>query len=181
MIKHYTITPFKEFEEEDLDKVIKSLVNVKSKKFVPENIVNDFKLTSQTQVTINLAKCLFEIVMNNMTSKTDMLFQEWQELFHLSENDNGQNLDIEKRKKALGNIFGIQIQSVEMDYKALFVLQTTYAIIVKLIACKVISKLSSNIEREIVYFSDLTQIDMVQLSKIYGRFRRWIFLHSRWN
>lgn len=29
---HYT--PFKEFEEEDLDKVIKSLVNVKSKKFV---------------------------------------------------------------------------------------------------------------------------------------------------
>ena len=160
---HYT--PFKEFEEEDLDKVIKSLVNVKSKKFVPENIVNDFKLTSQTQVTINLAKCLFEIVMNNMTSKTDMLFQEWQELFHLSENDNGQNLDIEKRKKALGNIFGIQIQSVEMDYKALFVLQTTYAIIVKLIACKVISKLSSNIEREIVYFSDLTQIDMVQLQK----------------
>lgn len=52
-----------------------------------------------------------------------------------------------------------------MDYKALFVLQTTYAIIVKLIACKVISKLSSNIEREIVYFSDLTQIDMVQLQK----------------
>lgn len=33
-----------------------------------------------------------------MSDKTDMLFQEWQELFHLSENDRGQNLDIEKGK-----------------------------------------------------------------------------------
>lgn len=34
------------------------------------------------------------------------------ELFHLSENDNGQNLDIEKRKRALGDIFGQKINDV---------------------------------------------------------------------
>lgn len=158
---HYT--PFKSLELDDLDKVVKSLVNVGNKKFVPENIINDFKLNSEKGVTLRLAKSLFHIIMNNMTDKTDMLFQEWQELFHLSENDNGQNFDIEKRKNALGNIFGRKIDDNEMDYKALFVLQTTYAIIVKLIACKVITRLSSESQKNIMYFSDLSCIDSNQL------------------
>lgn len=156
-------TPFKEIEAEDLDKLVRSLINVENKKFVPRNIVQDFKLNSRDGVTLNLAKCLFNIIMNNMTEKTYMLFEEWQELFHLSENDNGQNLDIEKRKRALGDIFGQKIDDVEMDYKALFVLQTTYAIIVKLIACKVITRLSTTDEGDIVYFSDLTKVDSEQL------------------
>lgn len=156
-------TPFKNIEIDDLDKLVRSLVNVGNKKFVPENIVQDFKLEATKPVTLDLAKCLFDIVSNNMTDKTDMLFQEWQELFHLSENDRGQNLDIEKRKKALSEIFGKKIINVEMDYKALFVLQTTYAIIVKLIACKVITRLSAEPQSNISYFSDLTKIEPLQL------------------
>lgn len=162
-VLHYT--PFKSFEEEDLDKLIKSLINIDNKKFVPENIVSDFKLNSKEHITLDLAKCLFEIVTNNMTDKTDMLFQEWQELFHLSENDAGQNFDIEKRKRALSLIFETKIEDIEMDYKALFVLQTTYAIIVKLIACKVISKLSNDLDSSITYFSDLTKIENLELRK----------------
>jgi hypothetical protein len=161
-------TPFKEIETEDLDKVVKSLVNLENKRFVPQNIIKDFKYDSSTHVTENLAKCLFEIVLNNMSDKTDMLFQEWQELFHLSENDRGQNLDIEKRKKALGRLFDVEIKDTEMDYKALFVLQTTYAIIVKLIACKVITKISGSSQDEVVYFSDLTQIDSNKLREFMG-------------
>lgn len=160
-VLHYT--PFKNIEVDDLDKLVRSLINVSNKKFVPENIVQDFKLEAVKPVTLNLAKCLFDIVSNDMTDKTDMLFQEWQELFHLSENDRGQNLDIEKRKKALSNIFGKNIVDVEMDYKALFVLQTTYAIIVKLIACKVITRLTKNSQSSILYFSDLTKVDSLQL------------------
>ncbi len=61
--------------------------------------------------------------------------------FHLSESDKGQNEDIEKKEeKALGRLFGVNINDSETDYKALFALQTTYAIIVKLIACKVVTK-----------------------------------------
>jgi hypothetical protein len=161
-------TSFKELEIEDFDKVVKSLVNLENKKFVPQNIIADFKYDSSTHITENLAKCLFEIVCNNMSDKTDMLFQEWQELFHLSENDRGQNLDIEKRKKALGKLFDIEIKDTEMDYKALFVLQTTYAIIVKLIACKVITKISGSNQEEVVYFSDLTQIDSNRLREFMG-------------
>lgn len=156
-------TPFKNIDEKDLDKVVKSLINVGNKKFVPENIIRDFKLEAKKDVTLKLAKCLFCLLTDNMTDKTDMLFQEWQELFHLSENDSGQNLDIEKRKAALGKIFDRKIEDNEMDYKALFVLQTTYAIIVKLIACKVITKLSTDSQSEILYFSDLSKVDSDKL------------------
>lgn len=163
MDKALHATPFKKMECEDLDKIIRSLVHVGSKKFVPENIISDFKLEADKDVTLKLAQSLFHMLVHHMTDKTDMLFQEWQELFHLSENDSGQNLDIEKRKAVLSKIFDREIKDNESDYKALFVLQTTYAIIVKLIACKVISRLSSDSEDEIMYFSDLTKVDSQKL------------------
>ena len=53
-------------------------------------------MNSESGVTMRFAKSLFQTIMNHMTEKTDMLFQEWQEMIHLSENDNGQNLDISK-------------------------------------------------------------------------------------
>ena len=158
-------TPFKRLDCNDLDKVVRSLINVGNKKFVPENIIRDFKLNSESGVTMRFANSLFQTIMNHMTEKTDMLFQEWQELFHLSENDNGQNLDISKRKAALGAIFGREIIDVEMDYKALFVLQTTYAVIVKLIACKVVSRLSADHQSEVRYFVDLTRLDKNKLQR----------------
>lgn len=73
-----------------------------------------------------------------------------------------------KKEKALGKLFDIEIKDTEMDYKALFVLQTTYAIIVKLIACKVITKISGSNQEEVVYFSDLTQIDSNRLREFMG-------------
>ena len=86
-----------------------------------------------------------------------MLFQEWNVLFHLSESDKGQNEDITKRRKALSKIFDVEINDTLKDYQALFALQTTYAIVVKLIACKVITKLE--FREDIDYFSDLSSID----------------------
>lgn len=193
-------TPFKALGVEDLDKIVCGLINVDNKKFVPENIINDFKLNAKKPVTLNLAKCLFNIITNNISDKTDMLFQEWQELFHLSENDSGQNLDIEKRKEVLGKLFNKKIVDNEMDYKALFVLQTTYAIIVKLIACKVISRLSNDKQGNIVYFSDLSSTDSEQLREfmenleegytfaiggirnlLEGDFFSWYAAENQWN
>lgn len=150
-------TSFKNIDETDLDKIVQSLVDLNNKRFVPKNIVDDFKLQSQTGVTAELANYLFKALLNNKSDKTSMLFQEWEVLFHLSETDKGQNDDINKRRKALGKLFGIKISDSETDYKALFALQTTYAIIVKLIACKVVTKIEFN--KNIEYFSDLSKID----------------------
>ncbi|WP_336715494.1 Eco57I restriction-modification methylase domain-containing protein [Chryseobacterium mucoviscidosis] len=150
-------TSFKNIDETDLDKIVQSIIDLKNKKFVPKNIVFDFKLNSQNAVTSELANYLFKALINNKSDKTSMLFQEWEVLFHLSENDKGQNDDINKRRKALGKLLGIKIIDSETDYKALFALQTTYAIIVKLIACKVVTKIEFN--KNIEYFSDLSKID----------------------
>ncbi len=150
-------TSFKNIDETDLDKLIQSLVDLNNKRFVPKNIVNDFKLHSRTGITSELANYLFKALINKKSEKTSMLFQEWEVLFHLSETDKGQNDDINKRRKALGKLFGVSINDSETDYKALFALQTTYAIIVKLIACKVVTKIEFN--KNIEYFSDLSKID----------------------
>lgn len=151
-------TSFHNIDESDLDKLVRSLLDLKNKSFVPRNLVEDFKIDSQTAVTSKLANYLFNALRNTKSDKTSMLFQEWEVLFHLSENDKGQNDDINKRRRALGNLFGIKITDSETDYKALFALQTTYAIIVKLIACKVVTKIEFN--KNIEYFSDLSKIDL---------------------
>jgi len=150
-------TSLKNIDETDLDKLILSLIDISNKKFVPKNIVDDFKLNSQSGISAKLAKYLFKSLLEKSSPKTSMLFQEWEVLFHLSENDKGQNDDIRKRRKILGELFGTTINNMEIDYKALFALQTTYAIIVKLIATKVITKIEFN--KDIEYFSDLTNID----------------------
>uniref|UniRef100_UPI001C085F84 hypothetical protein n=1 Tax=Acinetobacter junii TaxID=40215 RepID=UPI001C085F84 len=157
-------TSFKNIDESDLDKIVQSLVDLKNKRFVPKNIVDDFKLHSQTAITSKLANYLFQALINNKSDKTSMLFQEWEVLFHLSETDKGQNDDINKRRKALGKLFDIKITDSETDYKALFALQTTYAIVVKLIACKVVTKIEFN--KNIEYFSDLSKIDLATLRQL---------------
>lgn len=154
-------TSFKNIDENDLDKLVQSLIDISNKKFVPRNIVEDFKINSINGVTKKLAQFLYKSLINKKSDKTSMLFQEWEVLFHLSESDKGQNEDIKKRRKALSKLFMVNIDDIESDYKALFALQTTYAIIVKLIACKVITKIEFS--TNIGYFSDLTSINFDNL------------------
>lgn len=191
-------TPYKSFEERDLDRVVRSLLEVGSKQFTPQNIVNDFKLDASSSITLNLARKLFTTLDKCMTSKTSMLMEEWQVLFRLSEADRGQNLDIQKRRKALSKIFEKTIESNQLEYKSLYVLQTVYAIIVKLMACKVITKLSYN--KDIQIFSDLSIVTEEQLQEfmekledgyvfssggvrnlLEGDFYSWYSDHNQWN
>ncbi len=90
-------TPFKNIDEIDLDKLIQSIVDLNNKRFVPKNIVDDFKLHSKTGITAELANYLFKALLNKKSEKTSMLFQEWEVLFHLSETDKWQNDDINKK------------------------------------------------------------------------------------
>lgn len=150
-------TSFKNIEESDLDKIVQFLTDINNKRFVPQNIVEDFCLDSRNALTGNLSSYLFNSLRRDSSGKVNMLYEEWKVLFHLSENDKGQNEDIKKRRKALSKIFEIEIEDSETDYQALFSLQTTYAIIVKLIACKVVTNIEFN--KEIEYFSDLSKIE----------------------
>lgn len=138
-------TALKVLESSDIDVIIRAVLNNNTKKFEPLNIVRDFAVSSLSDsVSKSIAITLFRLLLNNITTKSDMLYSEWKSLMHLSIDDNGKSRDIEKRRNDLSSIFLSPIDNPEVEYKALFALQTTYAIIVKLIACKVVDRLNFN-------------------------------------
>ena len=191
-------SPFNGIDVKDFDKIVRALINTQNKKFVPMNIVSDFSVNSPLNITKELSQSLFKAIINSPSEMTLMLFKEWENIFHLSENDKGQNIDIKKRRGDLKKLFGQQISNNDLDYKSLFVLQTAYAIIIKLIACKVISKLLFN--DDIVYFSDLSLVGSNELREfiesledgyvfsaggiknlLEGDFFSWYSLQEQWN
>ncbi len=155
-------TLFKNIEAKDIDRIIRAILNNNCKKFIPENILKDFAVNSETNsISKELAYELYAKLISNPTDKTNMLFSEWESLMHLSFDDNGKGNDIEKRRAELSLIFRDNIIDPIKEYKALFALQTAYAIIVKLIACKVIDKLEYGSSTK--SYSDLTKVTAAEL------------------
>ena len=138
-------TSLKLIETSDIDTIIRAIINSSTKKFDPSNIVKDFAISPVSEsLSKSIAILLLKLLLESATPKSEMLFSEWKSLMHLSVDDNGRSKDIENRRKDLSEIFNFTIEDPEIEYKALFSLQTTYAIIVKLIACKVVDKLNYN-------------------------------------
>lgn len=163
--KNIKTTPLHNITKNDIDKIIKSLIFFDKKKLIGKNIAKDFILESQNSLSKSLANVIFDSIKNeNVAEKTNMLFVEWRDLFHLSETDKGKNLDIDKRRKELGDIFDCEINENDLEYKALFCLQTTYAIIVKLIAYKVLVLITAN-ENDI--FDNIGQTDSDELRRFF--------------
>lgn len=139
VVKHTTLM---RISTNDIDIIIRAILANNTKRFVPENILYDFSINSiAPSISKNVAVSLYRALKTSKTDKTSMLFEEWQNLMHLSLEDNGKGNDIQKRRKDLSLIFSDTIDSNESEYCALYALQTTYAIIVKLIACKVIDNI----------------------------------------
>lgn len=144
-------------ENEDIDTIIRAILANNTKKFVPENILKDFSINPIVpSISKSVAQTLYKALKDNKTEKTNMLSNEWKALMHLSVDDNGKGNDIEKRRKDLSLIFSDNIDDAKSEYDALYALQTTYAIIVKLIACKVVDKLEYNDATKSYY--DLSKI-----------------------
>lgn len=161
-------TSLKAMAIEDIDTIIRAILNNNTKKFEPFNIVKDFAISSKySSLSRSIALALFHSLTFNISDKTKMLFSEWKELMHLSLEDNGRSQDIDKRRKDLSNIFEVDVTDTETEYKSLFALQTTYAIIVKLIACKVIDKLNFN--QETSHYHDLSKLDKDKLFRFFQK------------
>jgi hypothetical protein len=159
-------TTIKNLDIDDIDTIIKAILNNDTKKFEPINIVNDFSISLRSDSpSKSIAKILFNDLLNNITDKSDMLYSEWKSLMHLSVDDNGRSQDIDKRRRDLSLIFNLPIRDANIEYKALFALQTTYAIIVKLIACKVVDKLNYNVSTN--QYHDLLTLDSERLQKFF--------------
>lgn len=161
----------------DIDMIIRGILNDDTKKFEPANIIVDFAISEASASTSkDIARILYGELLANPTDKTSMLFEEWKGLMHLSVNDNGKSSDIAKRREDLSKIFSKSIHSPELEYKALFALQTTYAIIVKLIACKVVDNLQFNSETN--GYHDLLSLSSAQMQDFFTKIEDGYSYHS---
>ena len=148
-----TSTIFEDLSEAHLERLIRSIVLLDKTALTPENLVKDF--CSENGVASSLAKVLFEALKTKISDRSAMLFNEWKALFKLAHDDTSKQAAIEERRKALANSLGVSIEAGdnETEYKALYAIQTAYAIIVKIIAYKVITAVRA--ESSIISFSDL--------------------------
>lgn len=159
-------TQIRPISSNDIDLIIQAILNNNTRKFDPSNIVMDFAISAQSQSTSkDIAVSLFTKLNHKCTEKTSMLFSEWKSLMHLSVDDNGKSQDIEKRRRDMSAIFSCPISDPTLEYKALFSLQTTYAIIVKLIACKVVDDLNFNSKTS--EYHDLMSLDTYAMQKFF--------------
>lgn len=90
-----------------------------------------------------------------------MLFNEWKELFKLAHDDSSKQKAIEDRKKSLEEAIGQKLKTNDDEYLALYAIQTTYAIIVKIVAYKVISKI--RFKKSLLDFNKLSETDLSTL------------------
>ena len=161
-------TSLRNISVNDINQIIQAILNNQTKKFIPANIVKDFSISPKSSSASKTIACiLYNQLSDNITEKSHMLYSEWKELMHLSIDDNGKSSDIDKRRQDLSDIFGSKIIDTETEYKALFALQTTYAIIVKLIACKVVDKLNFN--QETHEYHDLSTLTYDKTQKFFQK------------
>lgn len=131
----------------NLDEMIRTLFSSGIVAISPNNLKKDFAIIDKFDnvlvhsEALNLAKYLLKLLHKTQTdTRTQLLFSEWEKLFRLAENDNGQHEDIIKRREVFSQIFGVEIHK-DNEYKALFALHTTLSIIIKLLLAQIIDNL----------------------------------------
>ncbi len=147
---------FDKINKTHLDSIIKSIVLLDKVALTPENLVKDF-CEDKNSLSKRLMLCLYSTLKEEATGKSIMLFNEWKELFRLAHDDKSKQKAIEERRESLEKLVGEKLKTNEDEYIALYALQTTYAIIVKIIAYKVISKVRFN--KSLIDFNKLSNAD----------------------
>ncbi len=145
---------FTDLSSSVLDELVKAIVLMQKVALTPKNLVRDFA-SDENSIAVTLSRVLFTTLKNSATGRSDMLFNEWKELFRLAHDDKSKQQAIAERKASLEEAVGEKFPegNNDIEYKALYAIQTTYAIIVKIIAYKVISKLQFN--RPLIDFANL--------------------------
>jgi hypothetical protein len=162
-LENDTITEeiFQKIDEFHFDRIIRSIVLLEKVALSPENLVKEFCDTGVPSLSHKITLCLYNILKENATTKTLMLFNEWKELFRLAHDDKSKQKAIEERRASLELVIGEKLKNNNDEYLVLYSLQTTYAIIVKIIAYKVISKI--RFDRELIDFNQLSTADYMTL------------------
>ena len=94
---------------DDIDRIIKAILNNQSKKFAPANIVRDFSISpNSSSASKTIATVLYKQLNESITEKSQMLYSEWKELMHLSVEDNGKSNDIQNEGTTFHLFLGVK-------------------------------------------------------------------------
>jgi len=119
--------------------VVRSIVALETSALTSQNLIRDFCAGPNGGVLYELARILNETLCERPTDKTGMLRSEWEELFRLAHEDRSQQRRIQERREALAQVVGVSLCNAASEYRALFALHTAYAIVLKLLACRILS------------------------------------------
>lgn len=136
----FTETAFEKLSGEHLKRIVRNVLSLDKKALTPSNLIAEF-CEGDTSSAKKLAQALYKALDDNLTDRSNMLFCEWQAIFHLAHDDFSKQKSIEERRSALAEALKIKIGDNETEYKALYAIQTSYAIIVKVIAFKVLASI----------------------------------------
>lgn len=145
-----------------LDRLIQTIIHLKLTALNSRNLVESFcNPPANDGIAFKLVKELYQTLLAKITPKTQMLFNEWKELFNLSHDDVSKQQAILDRRNSLENLLETRFTQIDEEYTALFALQTAYVIIVKIIAYRIISIVRYNaslIDFESLSFSDTASL-----------------------
>lgn len=159
---------FLPINEYSLDRIVQNILALKLIAFNANNLVESFcNPPINDGIAFNLVEILFGLLKNKMQAKTKMLFIEWKELFNLAHDDISKQQAIIDRKKSLEELLKCKLDDKDDEYLALFSLQTAYAIIIKIIAYKLISQIRFN--KTLISFEKSMQMDTDALRMQFAR------------
>ena len=134
-----TTGPFAPLDGKTLDRLVRSVISLEKSALTAANLIRDFCGSAHDGIVFEVARNLNQILAYKATLKTEMLRTEWEALFRLAHEDQSQQQRIQDRREALSAIIGVKITEPTMEYRALFSLHTAYAIVLKMIAYRVVS------------------------------------------
>ncbi|ODU40865.1 MAG: hypothetical protein ABS92_11890 [Thiobacillus sp. SCN 63-374] len=141
----FTETAFEDLSGAHLLRIIRGVLSLEKKALTPNNLIAGF-CEGDSSPAKQLALALYDALDTHPTGRSNMLFREWQAIFRLAHDDLSKQKAIEERRSALAEALDITITKGdnETEYKALYAIQTSYAIIVKAIAFKVLTSIRAN-------------------------------------
>lgn len=137
---HTDSTAFDTLSAAQLDRFVQCAIGLNLKALNSKNLVEGFCNPPENDgIAFQLVQTLFQNLSAAMIPKTQMLFNEWKELFRLAHDDVSKQQAIIDRKRSLEELLNAEFRENDEEYTALFALQTAYAIIVKLVAFRILS------------------------------------------
>jgi len=147
----------------NLDYIFRTIFLSSTRELSSDSIKEQFSIVDcdENKTSLVIFRKLFSMLRNSTNKRTEMLFNEWMKMFKLSESDKNEHLYINKRRNELTRLCGYEINNSELEYKALFSMHSSFAIIIKLLLLKMLDDF--NISGKKLFFKDIIALDLPRL------------------